>query len=52
MHPKIYNRAQLLLPKENNSKFYEIYKKNSPIKFNQDIFNFLILVKIRKIKNS
>ena len=34
MHPKIYNRAQLLLPKENNSKFYEIYKKNSPIKFN------------------
>ncbi len=34
MYPKIYNRAQLLLPKENNSKFYEIYKKNSPIKFN------------------
>ena len=34
MNPKIYNRAQLLLPKENNSKFYEIYKKNSPIKFN------------------
>jgi hypothetical protein len=32
MHPKIYNRAQLLLPKENNSKFYEIYKKNGPIK--------------------
>ena len=32
MHPKMYNRAQLLLPKENNSKFYEVYKKNSPIK--------------------
>ena len=31
MYPKIYNRAQLFLPKENNSKFYEIYKKNFPI---------------------
>ncbi len=27
IYPKIYNRAQLLLPKENNSKFYEIIKK-------------------------
>ena len=34
MNPKIYNRAQLLLPKENYSKFYEFYKKNSPLKFN------------------
>ena len=34
MYPKIYNRAQLFLPKENNSKFYEIYKKNSTITFN------------------
>ena len=34
IYPKIYNRAQLFLPKENNSKFYEIYKKNFPLKFN------------------
>ena len=33
MHPKIYNRAQLLLHKENNFNFYEIYKKNFPINF-------------------
>ena len=51
MNPKIYNRAQLLLPKENNFNFYEIYKKNFPINV-QDIFSFLILVKIKKIKNS
>ncbi len=31
MNPKIYNRAQLLLHKENNFNFYEIYKKNFPI---------------------
>ncbi len=33
MNPKIYNRAQLLLTKEYKSEFYEIFKKNIPIKF-------------------
>ena len=33
MNPKIYNHAQLLLPKEYKSEFYEIFKKNIPIKF-------------------